>query len=129
MLRIHPGIGVVVNAPRLWVKRLSLTDFRNHADAHLSTDGRPVCLFGPNGAGKTNILEALTMLAPGRGLRAASLQDMSRDGDDGEKPWTVHARLVADDEELMLGVGVERTPSESNPLGGMKRVTRMNGQA
>lgn len=106
------------------MKRLSLTDFRNHIDAHLATDGRPVCLFGPNGAGKTNILEALTMLAPGRGLRAASLQDMSRTSGEGEKPWTVHARLVADDDELMLGVGAERTPE-----GGMKRVTRLNGEA
>jgi DNA replication and repair protein RecF len=127
-LRANPGIGIVVNAPRLWVQRLTLTDFRNHADAHLATDGRPVCLFGPNGAGKTNILEALTMLAPGRGLRAASLQDMGRAGSDKERPWTVHAKLVADAAELVLAVGAERTPNESASGGGAKRVTRLNGQ-
>ena len=53
----------------LFVSRLTLTDFRNHAALDLELDARPVCLFGPNGAGKTNVLEALSMLAPGRGLR------------------------------------------------------------
>lgn len=113
-----------MTAPRLWIRRLALTDFRNHADLDLTTDGRPVCLFGANGAGKTNILEALTMLAPGRGLRAAGLQDMARAGAEGERLWAVSARLSADDEELALGVGAERTPE-----GGAKRVTRLNGQA
>ena len=65
----------------LHVARLTLTDFRNHAALDLQLDARPVCLFGPNGAGKTNILEALTMLAPGRGLRGASLTDVARAGE------------------------------------------------
>jgi DNA replication and repair protein RecF len=108
----------------LYVARLTLTDFRNHAALDLRLDARPVCLFGPNGAGKTNILEALSMLAPGRGLRAASLVEVARDGgDDRAQPWAVSARIVRDGEEMVLGAGAERTPE-----GGVKRVTRRDGR-
>ena len=55
------------------ISRLALTDFRNHADALLETGEGFVLLSGPNGAGKTNILEAVSLLAPGRGLRRAPL--------------------------------------------------------
>ena len=54
------------------VRRLILTDFRSYVRAELTLDGRPVCLFGPNGVGKTNLLEAVSLLAPGRGLRNLS---------------------------------------------------------
>ncbi|MCX7360120.1 MAG: DNA replication/repair protein RecF [Alphaproteobacteria bacterium] len=110
----------------LHVSRLTLTDFRNHAALDLALDARPVCLFGPNGAGKTNILEALTMLAPGRGLRSASLTDVARAGESDEfraQPWAVSAKIVDDSEETTIGAGAERTPE-----GGVKRVTRRDGQ-
>ena len=109
----------------LHVARLTLTNFRNHAALDLTLDDRPVCLFGPNGAGKTNILEALTMLAPGRGLRSASLTDVARAGDDEfrAQPWAVSVRVMHDGEETVLGAGAERTPE-----GGVKRLTRRDGQ-
>ena len=53
------------------VTRLKLTNFRNYPELDLSLDARPVCLFGPNGSGKTNLVEAVSFLGPGRGLRAA----------------------------------------------------------
>lgn len=108
----------------LYTARLTLTDFRNHAALDLQLDARPVCLFGPNGAGKTNILEALTMLAPGRGLRSASLVDVARASDNiRQQPWAVSARVIQDGEETVLGAGAERTPE-----GGVKRVARRDGQ-
>lgn len=108
----------------LSIARLTLTDFRNHAALNLELDPRPVCLFGPNGAGKTNILEALTMLAPGRGLRSASLTDVTRAGNEMRpQPWAVSARVIQDGEETILGAGAERTPE-----GGVKRLARRNGQ-
>ncbi len=108
----------------LSIARLTLADFRNHAALDLELDPRPVCLFGANGAGKTNILEALTMLAPGRGLRSASLTDVARTGDDMRvQPWAVSARVLQDGEETVLGAGAERTPE-----GGVKRVARRDGQ-
>src|SRR3546814_20458251 len=63
--------------------RLSLTDFRNHAAADMAAGPGLVALHGDNGAGKTNILEAIPLLAPGRGLRRAALADMVRDGAHG----------------------------------------------
>jgi len=65
------------------VTRLVLTDFRNHRDAVLTAGAGFVVLTGENGAGKTNILEAVSLLAPGRGLRRASLAEMVRQGANG----------------------------------------------
>lgn len=65
------------------IGRLTLSDFRNHADALIVPDRGFVVLTGDNGAGKTNILEAVSMLAPGRGLRGAPLRDMARKGGAG----------------------------------------------
>ena len=57
---------------------LRLSQFRSHATAALSCDGRPVAIYGPNGAGKTNILEAVSLISPGRGIRRAAAADMAR---------------------------------------------------
>jgi DNA replication and repair protein RecF len=65
----------------LWISDLSISHFRSHKIARLSLDPRPIVMFGPNGAGKTNILEAVSMLSPGRGLRRASPEDMARQPD------------------------------------------------
>ncbi|MCI2400235.1 DNA replication/repair protein RecF [Aliiroseovarius subalbicans] len=62
----------------LAVKHLTLSHFRSHKAARLSLDGRPVAIHGANGAGKTNILEAVSLLSPGRGLRGAKAEDMAR---------------------------------------------------
>ena len=62
----------------LSLSALTLSHFRSHKIAKLSLDARPVAIFGPNGAGKTNILEAVSLLSPGRGLRRSSAEDMTR---------------------------------------------------
>jgi DNA replication and repair protein RecF len=80
-------------AARLALRRLALVDFRGYAQLRLETDPRPVVLTGPNGAGKTNLLEAISFLAPGRGLRRARLGEVDRSG--GAGPWSVVARLEA----------------------------------
>ena len=63
---------------RLWVERVSLSSFRNYASASLEVGPEPVVLVGPNGAGKTNFLEAISLLAPGQGLRRAAFADIAR---------------------------------------------------
>ena len=75
------------------VTRLVLNDFRNFPNVELSLDSRPVVLTGANGAGKTNLLEALSMLAPGRGLRGARLQDLDRNDTIRAMGWALSARL------------------------------------
>ncbi|WP_299166166.1 DNA replication/repair protein RecF [uncultured Tateyamaria sp.] len=62
----------------LHLTSLALSHFRSHKVARLALDGRPVAIFGPNGAGKTNILEAVSLFSPGRGLRRSSADDMAR---------------------------------------------------
>jgi len=74
------------------VSRLTLTDFRSYASASLEAGPGFVLLFGENGAGKTNLLEVVSMLAPGRGLRGAALSDMARQG--GSGGWAVAAKLL-----------------------------------
>lgn len=61
-----------------FISDLQLSHFRSHRGLRLALDGRPVAIFGANGAGKTNILEAVSMLAPGRGLRGVVAEEMAR---------------------------------------------------
>lgn len=61
-----------------YLSTLTLSHFRSHQRAELSLDARPVVIFGLNGAGKTNILEAVSLMSPGRGLRRAAASDMVR---------------------------------------------------
>ncbi len=62
----------------LALSQLTLSHFRSHKRAVLDLDPRPLAIFGPNGAGKTNILEAVSLLSPGRGLRRAGADDLAR---------------------------------------------------
>jgi len=62
----------------LHLSQLTLSHFRSHKRAVIECDARPVAIYGPNGAGKTNILEAVSLMSPGRGLRRSSAQDMTR---------------------------------------------------
>jgi DNA replication and repair protein RecF len=62
----------------LAITSLTLLHFRSHAATRLAFDGRPVAIFGPNGAGKTNILEAISLLSPGRGLRRSGAEELAR---------------------------------------------------
>ena len=97
------------------ITRLALTDFRSYAQATLEAAPGFVVLTGENGAGKTNVLEALSLLAPGRGLRQAVLSDMARS--DGPGGFAVAARLDAD---VDLGTGTLAAAPE-------RRQVRING--
>lgn len=106
-------------ASGLAVLRLKLSDFRGYADTRIEVDRRSVVLTGSNGAGKTNVLEALSMLAPGRGLRRARLSDLDRQGGGA---WAIAARLQRGSEEA-VEVGTGRDPE-----GGDKRVVRIDAK-
>lgn len=62
----------------LHLTELVLSHFRSHRRAGLALDGRPVAIWGPNGAGKTNLIEAVSLFSPGRGLRRAAAEEMTR---------------------------------------------------
>lgn len=85
--------------------RLICRDFRNHADLDLAVGRRFVALVGENGAGKTNLLEAISLFSPGRGLRRADLSAMPRSG--GPGGFAVSMTLAGEEDEHRIGTGYE----------------------
>jgi DNA replication and repair protein RecF len=106
------------------IHSLTLTDFRSYASATLPVGAGPVVLHGPNGAGKTNLLEALSLFTPGRGLRGATAVEMGRrePGEAGGRAWAVALTLDAGDgDEIRLGTGVQSA-------GAARRIVRIDGE-
>ncbi len=129
-------------APNWAVHRLTLTDFRNYSSLRLEPDPCPVVLTGANGAGKTNLLEALSYLAPGRGLRGARLGEVTRRNATPGAAWAVAATLDTPVGKVDLGTGLEpiqnsgqnpdeesHEDSENSHNGGARRVVHINGQS
>ncbi len=109
---------------------LGLSHFRSHPATRLMFDGRPVALFGPNGAGKTNILEAASLLSPGRGLRRATVQEIARRPE--ALGWKVMAELDRDsvrhdletwaEGEAARQVRIDGKPAPQVALGRLMRI-------
>jgi len=96
--------------PRDRIRRLQLTNFRSYRRAELSAGDGPVVLLGPNGAGKTNLLEAISFLTPGRGLRRATLEDVA--STEGEGSWAVAAEVDGALGPVRLGTGIDAPAGE-----------------
>ncbi|MDC9822475.1 DNA replication/repair protein RecF [Devosia sp. ZB163] len=103
--------------PSRYISRLRLSHFRNYASAALDLDGRHLVLVGPNGAGKTNLLEAVSLLSPGRGLRGAAFDEVAAQGSDGL--WAVASTIETPEGPVDIGTG------SGGPEGG--RRVRING--
>ena len=113
------------------VGRLMLTRFRSYGQAVLDFGAAPpriVVLHGPNGAGKTNLLEALSVLAPGRGLRRATIAEMTnRESVDG---WAVAARLTGRDGGHDIGTGLKPAANDNGEAPSRpRRLVRIDGEA
>ena len=130
----------------LHVRDLQLRDFRSYRDLSLTIDARPIILVGPNGAGKTNLLEAISLLAPGRGMRSAELEELSHRAPDqpfldkaensgghlpladpvptapGAAAWTIHAQMSGLQGSFALGIGLD--PLADNA----RRLSRIDGR-
>ena len=102
---------------------LTLTDFRSYERAELRAQGRIVYLHGPNGAGKTNLLEAISFLAPGRGLRGATANEVGRrlPGETQGRPWAVSVEVERPDGAVRIGTGTESAAAA-------RRVVRIDGE-
>jgi DNA replication and repair protein RecF len=108
------------------VSVLALSHFRSHRAARLALDGRPVAIFGPNGAGKTNVLEALSLLSPGRGLRRAGADDIARQPE--ALGWKVAADIAGHEVETWAepGQGREvRIDGKAAPQLALARIARV----
>lgn len=107
------------------IHRLVLTDFRNYQSLRLDIDARPVVLTGANGVGKTNLLEAISFLSPGRGLRRAALTDPVNQTGDGQ--WAVSATTSGPGGGQVVGTGLILNPA--NPDIAPRRSVRIDGQS
>ena len=107
------------------VTRLTLTDYRNYPFLRLNTELCPIIITGENGTGKTNILEAVSFLTPGRGLRGARLADIRRirpalvtdeyaPTEISNTSWAVSANVFKGDESFEIGTAVEKSSKESD---------------
>lgn len=109
-------------AARLAVLGLRLTAYRNYASLRLDLDTRPVVLTGLNGAGKTNLLEAVSYLGAGRGLRGARLADVDRKGTGDGAPWAVAATLSDANGGFAVGTGRDGDSVSA------RRIVRIDGK-
>jgi DNA replication and repair protein RecF len=120
------------------VRRIALTNFRNYERLRLDVEARPVVLTGPNGAGKTNLLEALSFLAPGRGLRRARLgqvvhgalqSDEAPVGEGGDDAvWAVAAHVVTPDGPVDIGTAREVVRATDGEQESERRIVKIDGK-
>ncbi len=92
------------------LRQIRLTNFRNYHAASLDIDAATVVLIGPNGAGKTNLIEAISFLAPGRGLHRSTLDEVAFSEGDGS--WAVSAEIEGALGLATLGTGIDRPPDD-----------------
>jgi DNA replication and repair protein RecF len=123
---VSDGVGVPTGQRRLWLERITLTHYRNYANASLSVSQDPVVLLGENGAGKTNFLEAISLLAPGRGLRNVPFADFSQVS--SSEPWSVSARVHTAFGGITIGTGL-RPVKGSGGGERSQRIVRVDGDS
>jgi DNA replication and repair protein RecF len=104
------------------IRKLTLSNFRNYHAASLEVGGDTIVLIGPNGAGKTNLIEAISFLAPGRGLRRATLDEVALR--EGNGAWAVAAEIEGALGLATLGTGIERPVEDSAATARKFRIDR-----
>ena len=126
-----------VTSQKSGVKRLTLTDFRNYAFLRVNPDLSPVIITGENGSGKTNLLEAVSFLTPGRGMRSARLADIKRfmpavvsDGYVPQAGWAVSAQIYKNGDEYEIGTAVEKSlrETEDETRSFDRRIVKIEGE-
>ena len=130
---ILPSEETLTAQPSVWLSSLQANGFRNYPTLTLSLDRRPIVLIGPNGAGKTNILEAISLLAPGRGMRRAKAQMLAYNppylSEKEAKPqqtktWSLSAEVNTEDGPIRAGTGTK--VQDDGELG--RRIIKINGE-
>lgn len=106
-----------------WITRLALTDFRNYRHLSWQPERQVTVITGPNGSGKTNLLEAVSLLVPGRGLRGARMDELPRHG---ATLWGVVAQVAGMDGDDALSI---QLATGADPLRPERRVFHIDGQA
>ena len=123
------------------VQRLTLTDFRNYKNLRIDAEISPIIITGENGSGKTNILEGISFLTPGRGLRSAKLADIKRIHDIGDTnllaadTWSVAAEVLKNGDQHTIGTSLNKLSRENIDENGddelhtyERRIVKIDGQ-
>ena len=110
---------------RLWISRVTVTNFRNYLTAEITAGPSPVVLLGSNGAGKTNLLEAISLLAPGHGLRRSPYDEIARRGGAGD--WAVAGEVNTRAGVVQIGTGIAPRAGEDRSRAG--RIVRIDEEA
>jgi len=105
------------------ISKIKLTNFRNHQSFSQEIDENIIAIYGKNGSGKTNILEAISLLSPGRGLRTAKLSDLSLFDGNAQQNWSIYFEGEGQDGSFEIGSALT-TDVESTD----KRIIKINGQ-
>jgi len=128
----EPALSLAPASGPLAVRQLRLTEFRNYQRLRADLAPGPVVLVGDNGAGKTNLLEAVSFLAPGRGLRRSRLDEIQRGVKANEPPalsgWAVAAVLDVPGGRVAIGTGIETAPAATGEGEAGRRVVRIDGR-
>jgi len=87
------------------IRSIKIMNFRSYENFSLEFSGKPLAIIGENGIGKTNILEAISLFSPGRGIRNASFSEMIKDNN--SKPWGISSNVLSDDREFKISSGIK----------------------
>ena len=121
-----PSQNAKSEAPSLFsLGKITLFNFRNYEDLQLTFDPKPVVLTGANGSGKTNLLEAISLLVPGRGLRRSPLHELQnqKDSQRAKAPWAIATELHTAFGTLNIGTGLDPEETDSE-----RRIVHINGK-
>ncbi len=108
------------------INKLKLANFRNHEEFSIDVESSIVAITGKNGTGKTNILEALSLLVPGKGLRRAALAELQNQSIARENPWSIYAEVENEGDVTKIGTGFDA--AKFLETGKEKRLVRINGE-
>ena len=120
-------LGLQVRPAPFSIAQITLSHFRNYSDIRLCCDASPVVLTGANGSGKTNLLEAISLLVPGRGLRRAALGDLQNNK--SHEAWAVAVELRTETGILTIGTGRDMSAQEADADHGERRLIHIDGKS
>ncbi len=121
----HASVDGYLSQGRVWIKKLTLTNFRNYKEVSLSFSPKPVILIGDNGSGKTNLLEAVSLLGAGKGLRNASYNDLICLEQEDEEGWVVSSQISTFVGEAVIGTALKPISVSTGKRQG--RLVRVDG--
>ena len=111
------------NSPSIKITQLTLSNFRNYKNIKIKVFKSPIIFIGDNGSGKTNILEAISFLAPGRGLRSVKYEEANNNN--GNEGWAINAKVECNKNKTNFGIGTGTVEKKTNKNG---RVVKVDNQ-